>query len=463
MPLSLKARVGLFALLFPFFLLATGWVLYFANQKSLERVHLERLSATVYHLLAMAESNNDGLWLPKTLADERFNQVQSGLIALVRYPEGAALWTSVSALGSDIESLRPLRSDQPGVMKTGWTEDRAFLQAGMSAKFSELPDAPIYQFEVLQKSQLIREEARAFTTTLTLGLVIVAGLMLVFLIVLAYCLLRPLQSVSAELGRIEKGEQSVVSEVYPREISLLTRALNQVIDAERKQRERYRHSLGDLAHSLKTPLAIMRGELDQLSNADTTATTSLQQQLSHLNQVVTYQLKRASSAGERLWLQPTAVEPIVQRVSNALSKLLHHSKAIKYQVSVAGNVGFLGDESDFMEIAGNLIENAFKYAETKVRVSAGMMADGLEFIVADDGPGIPSAHWMQAQQRGIRLDSRTTGQGIGLAVVAELVSSYQGEITLLSSSSAWPGANIKVKLPAKAMPQAATAGQTEEH
>jgi len=451
MSMSLQARVGLFALLFPAFLLASGLVLKFANQQSLERVHTDRLSAYIYNLLAVAEPLDGMLWLPEELSDNRFNQIQSGLLALVRDMQGNLLWSSKSALGADPQSIQQTAAAQPGELVAGWTPDDGYLQAMMIVRFHQEPGSPLYQFQVFQAGQLIQQESRAFTKALVVGLLIAGGLLLVFMGVLMYWLLKPLYSVTRELRQVERGECELISQAYPREISALTRVLNNVIEAERKQRERYRHSLGDLAHSLKTPLAIIQGEIRQACAIDPQLVSAVQQQLVRVDDVVTYQLKRASSAGESLWSKPVAIGNCLIRVLDAMAKL-YHKRGIVCDTNIEANAGFVGEESDFMEIAGNLIENAFKYSDTWVSVSARVEQKYLVMDVVDDGAGIPADKWEVAQRRGIRLDSRPIGQGIGLAVVAELVASYGGKLTLLGQESAAKGAFIRVRLPGKTIP-----------
>ena len=123
MSMSLRARAGLFALLLPTFLLASGMVLQFANRQSLENAHLERLSAYIYNLLAVAEPEDNGLWMPEELSIAPFNQIQSGLMAVVIQPGGQTLWASKSALGAAPAETQYQVAAQPGEMVSGWTDD----------------------------------------------------------------------------------------------------------------------------------------------------------------------------------------------------------------------------------------------------------------------------------------------------------------------------------------------------
>jgi two-component system, OmpR family, sensor histidine kinase PhoQ len=448
MSLSLRFRVGLFTLLFPVFLIATGLVLHFANQRSLERAHVERLSAYIYNLLAVAEMGDAGLWLPLELSEERFNQVQSGLIAVVRDARENVIWSSVSALGVDPEDKNISFPGELGKFDAGWTAGRRYMRVALAVSFSGAESAPVYLFEVFQEGRLIKQEASTFTAALTFGLFVVAGILLILTSVLMYWLLRPLHRVTDELHQVERGELEAISESYPKELSLLTRALNTVVSAERKQRERYRHSLEDLAHSLKTPLAVIRGEIESLPGEGGPWANAVQQQLTRMDEVLTYQLKRASSAGDRVWAKPVAIHDCLLRLLEALTRV-YKSRGVVLESAIATDAGFLGEQADFMEIAGNLIENAFKYSDTTVAVRVSCSNEHLELVIADDGPGIPANKWRIVQRRGVRLDSRPIGQGIGLAVAAELVASYAGDLSLLTSETDLPGANISVRLPGR--------------
>ena len=225
----------------------------------------------------------------------------------------------------------------------------------MIVRFSEDPSSPLYQFQVFQDSRLLQQETRSFTTALTLGLLIVAILFTYF------CRRTNVLGASSAVYGYQRftsgGEGRVcetISESYPKEISALTSALNTVIEAERKQRERYRNSVGDLAHSLKTPLAVIQGEIQQIHCSDPELANSVQQQVSRMNEVITYQLKRASSAGKRFWTKPVALKACLSRVLDVLNKV-YQNKRISCDIRIEDNLGFVGDESDFMEIAGNLI------------------------------------------------------------------------------------------------------------
>ncbi len=428
MPLSIRSRISLLLLAAPVFVISTGFVLYLAYQESLQQAHAERLKAYIYGLLAIAEPEADGLYLPTELADQRLNQPQSGLLALVRKSNEGIIWTSPSSLGIELDESIPIAP--LGAFRLNM-RDSEYLKASFTAQFSEDPFAPAYHFEVWQSVNLIKEESRSFVSVLVWGLGAVGLLSVLLLLIIALWLLKPIRRVTNELYAMENASRDHLSTDYPEEIARLTESLNLVVDSERQQRERYRHSLGDLAHSLKTPLAMIRGEVDRIGRSHSGLLSEVDAQVSRIDEVITYQLQRASSSGTRLWVKPIAVADSLKRLLDALKKV-YANRALEVRCEVDESSGFLGDQADFMEIAGNLIENAFKYTHSKVHIGVRLhQQNELQIRILDDGPGIPATHWQAALKRGIRLDSRPIGQGIGLAVAAELISSYQGSLRLL--------------------------------
>ncbi|OZG74287.1 two-component sensor histidine kinase [Hahella sp. CCB-MM4] len=453
MPLSLRARVGLFAVAIPLFMVAAGLVLYLAYQQSLDRANIERLTAQLYSLLAVAEPSDGAVWLPESLQDERFNQVQSGLFGQVRSTQGDLLWQSHSALGITVEQPGYPSDIAPGkirVQERSGVDD--YLVLSLPVRFGESANNPLMVFEVWQDQRLVRQESRTFTTTLAIGLGGLSLLLMLLIGVLIGWVQKPLNQVVRELGAVEKAERETIDENYPREIAALTKALNTVLHVERKQRERYRNSLGDLAHSLKTPLAVIRGELNKGGRLEAGSVQLLQEQVGRMDDVITYQLKRASSGSTGVWAKPVKVQPVVERITSVLGKV-YQDRGMSLSLDVDPLAGFLGDESDLMEIIGNLTENAFKYGDHRVSVTVFLNQEDprLTLIVSDDGVGIPEQRWEAVLQRGVRLDSRPIGQGIGLSVVADLVAGYDGKIQLLRGEKEYSGARICIRLPGAAL------------
>jgi two-component system sensor histidine kinase PhoQ len=226
--------------------------------------------------------------------------------------------------------------------------------------------------------------------------------------------------------------------------------MNLLIDSERARSDRYRYTLDNLAHSLKTPLAAMRALLNDRQNEGFSG--RFNEQIDRMDEIVRYQLRKpAASIADNLVLKPVNVEAEVARLVDGLRKV-YHDKNPDFDVRVERGMQFRGDTGDFLELAGNLLDNACKWCEKKVRigivpsVGARAIASGMVLTVADDGPGIPQDAADALLERGMRLDESTPGHGIGLAVVKDIARSYGGRLSIRRCSDLG-GAEITVSIP----------------
>ena len=262
--------------------------------------------------------------------------------------------------------------------------------------------------------------------------------------------LRPLQRVVAELSRVQRGQLQRMSERHPRELEPLTESINALIDSERQHLDRQRNTLADLAHSLKTPLAVLRTQLDA-GAGEAGLRQELDAQLKRLNDLVSYQLARAASGGHKLFAAPVAVESTAEEIVRGLEKV-YAGKGVLCEFELAPGVQFFGEAGDLQELLGNLLENAFKWARHRVLLTARPdqaapnRRAGLQLVVEDDGPGIEPDDVGKVLQRGVRGDERVQGHGIGLSIVQDLVRDYRGELQVARSQELG-GARFEVTLP----------------
>ena len=178
--------------------------------------------------------------------------------------------------------------------------------------------------------------------------------------------LKPLRRVAGELGKLQDGAQQQITGDYPTEVKLLTDNLNTLLVHERAQQRRYRDALADLAHSLKTPLAVVRAELPQ-AHAGAELARTLQEQVDRMDRIVGYHLQRAATSGRAAFMAPQPVRPAVERIVKALAKV-YADKQVAVEIDVADTTRFRGDEGDLTEALGNLLDNAFKWCRGTVRV-----------------------------------------------------------------------------------------------
>ncbi|MEB0166490.1 ATP-binding protein, partial [Pseudomonas sp. CCC4.4] len=247
--------------------------------------------------------------------------------------------------------------------------------------------------------------------------------------------LRALKGLSQELDQVEAGSRESLSEEHPRELLRLTGSLNRLLLSEREQRIRYRDSLGDLAHSLKTPLAVLQGVSETIAKRpeDLEQARILQSQIERMSQQIDYQLQRASLRKSGLVRHHVSLRPVVESLCNTLDKV-YRDKQVNVIVDLPDDYLVPMEQGALLEMLGNLLENAYRLCLSRVRISLRPSMSGDELCIEDDGPGVPESQRARILQRGERLDRQNPGQGIGLAVVKDIIESYNARLTLSDSS-----------------------------
>jgi two-component system sensor histidine kinase PhoQ len=255
--------------------------------------------------------------------------------------------------------------------------------------------------------------------------------------------LQPLKRVITELNAIESGNQDRITKEYPNEILRLTDNINGLLEHEHTQQTRYRNALADLAHSLKTPLAVLNGALTELS--DKQQKQNLQEQVQRMDNIIGHQLQRAATAGSSPVRKSIKVVPLVEKITRALSKV-YQEKQIQFDLQLPDQLSVRVDEGDIMEILGNILDNACKWCKQRIRISVVLNKRRANFTIADDGPGIEASAMDHILQRGGRADQAMPGQGIGLSVVMDIVKAYNSELNITASDLG--GAAFNFDLPA---------------
>ncbi len=445
MNLSLQTRLLLAAsLVLAAFLGLTGITLDRAFRDSAEAGLRDRLQAHVYALLAAAELSPTGdLRLPGALPEPRFASPASGLYARVYDAAGRPVWSSASLLGLALELPREIPPGKRHYVAVALADMRAialgFGTAWESGDGRLLP----FTFSVAEDLGGLDAEVAAFRRTLWGWLGGVAVLLLLAQGTILRLSLRPLRRVGRELDAIEQGQRERLGDDYPPELAPLTSGINQLIAREQARLQRYRNALGDLAHSLKTPLALLRGELGVEAREQRRADAAAAQ-VDRMAEIIEYQLQRAATAGRRPLSAPVLLAPIVARVVASLDKV-HRAKGANCRVEVPAGLVCRAEEGDLYELLGNLLDNAYKWCRATVVIRADQVAGALQLMVEDDGPGLPDAVRVELPVRGRRADSATPGHGLGLAMVADLVEAYGGSVA--AGKSPLGGARIEVRLP----------------
>ncbi|UZE95462.1 ATP-binding protein [Alkalimarinus alittae] len=434
-PKSIQGRLLIASLMsLPIFCGFLGLSLDRAFTNSLRTGEQAQLTLQAYALIAAAELEGGQLWLPEQLTETRLNQPSSGLFAAI-YAKGKqhSVWRSNSALNDQLLTHWTSRGEQYGEALFG-TINQAnntffFLQYNVFWEDSSGTQHP-FQFVIFESTQYIEEQIAAYRKNLWSWLSAIALAITLLQLLIMRWGLRPIREVSNDLKKIQSGRPSILEGSYPTELSELTDSINTLISNEAEQRNRYKNTLSDLAHSLKTPLSIMQGSLQSTEKIDQ---QELEQQIYRIDQIISHQLKRSVNAPSNPFSEAIPIEESCESVVSALKKV-YREKPVEVKISIPPKLKFRGDKGDLLEIVGNLLDNAFKYGRGNVQVSGKPLSSNKIMItISDNGPGVDSEQYTQLLKRGERADTSQPGQGIGLSVVADIVSSYRGSIALARS------------------------------
>ncbi|AGA91876.1 signal transduction histidine kinase [Thioflavicoccus mobilis 8321] len=431
---SIQARILLGAVfLLLLFLLLTHLALDQAFRDAARTAREERLLGQIYLLMAVAELEDRRVLLPRDLLEPRLNLPASGLYARVFDADGETIWASASALDASGPPF-PVKLN-PGAHRAEIQRDqtdRGYLTQEFAVLWAIGEQREVLTFAVAEDLSAFEEELGRFRTSLATWLGAMALFLLAALVAAMRWGLRPLRRVVAEVAAIESGAQAALHGEYPSELHGLTDNLNALLGHQAAQQRRLDHALGDLAHSLKTPLAVLRSGVAETA-MPAAARALMTEQLTRMEHLVDYQLQRArSGAGAAAGLAPPVpIRPIVERLVAALMKV-YRDKAVAVSVVCDERLVFRGPEGDLMEIVGNLLDNACKWCERHVRIRV-LRGSGLAIQVEDDGPGIPPERREALLERGARADELAPGHGIGLAVARELCLAYGGRLRIAHS------------------------------
>lgn len=414
-------------------------------RSSAESALQERLSSVVFLILSTIDLDGNGQpMVAETLAEPRLTRPGSGLHAGAMTPAGH--WQSPSLVGE----MRPPRArliERGSELFRGPDVDGSWYVYAIGLGW-EQPDGEIIDLTIWAAEDPARFQGTisAFRVDLWRWLLLAAVVVIVAEAIILTLLLRPLRQVARDVAEIEAGRRESLGRRYARELQPLTANLNALLATERDNAAHYRSALGDLAHALKTPLAVIRARLQSDPDIDP---EQLDQALADMDQLIRRQLERAARSTRRTLNQPLAVVPVIRRLADSIARLY----AVEgLEIEVEGDEALTArvDSRDLMELCGNLVDNAAKYGQGRIRVRVrpgepGTREPGLRITVEDNGPGIALERFAELLQRGVRGDERREGQGLGLAIAQQLVEAYGGRLSL--DASELGGAAITISLP----------------
>ncbi|MEO6926105.1 MAG: ATP-binding protein [Rhodanobacter sp.] len=454
-PLSLAARAAIATgFVLAGFLGLVGLTLSQANKQRATTALHDRLQNFAIAYITNFDVNRYGRILPPdTSPDSNFSQPGSGLYAVAVGDKGFH-WESPSAIGRDFSFLAPL---EPGASRFVGPLDtrmgRLYYYSYGVAWDTEAGKSVHFTIMVAQTEDQLEGGNKAYRRALIVWLSILGVMLMVLQLLLLRWSLTPLRKVASDMSRVERGDSEQLDSQYPLELTGLTERINAFITNEREQRTRYRHTLADLAHSLKTPLAVIRTQLESTSTGDDdTRRHSVLDQVRRMNELVAYQLARAATSGRQTFASAVPIAAHAEDLVQGLEKV-YAAKNVLCEFDIEDGAVFYGEQGDLLELLGNLLENAFKWAGhrvllvVKMQPQPGRQRSGLYVSVEDDGPGIATDKIEKVLQRGVRGDERVQGHGIGLSIVQDIVHAYQGEL-VVDRSPELAGARFSVRLAA---------------
>jgi two-component system sensor histidine kinase PhoQ len=447
---SLNTRVLVAAgIVLAAFLSAAGLALDQAFKDSALTSVRERLASRIYLVLGTIDLNEPARGMPEAaLSGAALATPESGHYAQLLDGAGTRVWNSRSMLGITFPGPPTPPVGEFSFKRTSSSTGESLLVLSYTVLWEgEGSQSSPYTVQVAENEQAFMAQVNRFRRSLLLGFSAIGVVLLLLQTGIFRWGLKPLRDVAHEVNLIERGERSAISGEYPQELRPLAENLNALIRTNESSVKRYRNALGDLAHSLKTPLAVVRTTLaDRIAEPGPNA---VRESLDQLDATIAYQLQRAAAAGRSAIGGVFEIAPVATQIENSLKKV-HADRHLEFSSTFPADAKFQGDRGDFMEMLGNIADNACKWARSKVSVQVSFSPKDAQprlllIEVRDDGTGMPEADIAKALLRGSRLDQSTAGHGIGLAVVKELVEDVYGGALEIHSSPA--GTRVVMKFP----------------
>jgi signal transduction histidine kinase len=341
-----------------------------------------------------------------------------------------SLWDATLPLLGD-----PSASSVPGGTRQGYAEGPEGQQLRIVEQTVDLGDEGRYLVAVAGDPAEIDDEIHSFDSALVLTFGVLAIVLLLTTTFQVRFGLAPLKRISEGLAAIRSGAAERLEGAFPVEIAPLARETNALIDANREIVARARTHVGNLAHALKTPISVMLNEAT--SHGSNPLALKVREQTEIMRDQVTRHLERARLAARVATIGTvTEVRPVVTALARSMEKI-HHHRGIAIDVDAPEGARFRGEQQDLEEMVGNLVDNACKWAQSRVAVEAFSEKPDpqddrrtIRIMVDDDGPGLSPQQREQVARRGRRLDETKPGSGLGLSIVVELASLYGGSLTL---------------------------------
>jgi len=415
-------------------LVTTGVVLSSLYRQTVERAFDRRLGVYLRTIVAdIAAPEEPGGKFPQSLGEPLFELPLSGWYWQV---------TRLDPGKHDVRSSRSLWDGglphledrgvpaNPDGSREGYVPGPEDQRLRLVERNIDLGDEGHYLVAVAGDAAEITEETRGFDQALVITFSILAMVLLITTMFQVRFGLAPLKRITGSLAAIRAGTAERLAEDFPDEIAPLARETNALIEANKEIVERARTHVGNLAHALKTPISVMVNEA--ATRGGDSFAEKVREQASIMRDQVARHLERARLAARLTVVSSiTDVAPVVTALARTMEKI-HHDRGIAIEVDADADARFRGERPDLEEMIGNLVDNACKWATSRVAVEVAREKSGqvLRIAVDDDGRGLSRSECEQVSHRGQRLDESKPGSGLGLSIVVELAHLYGGKLEL---------------------------------
>ncbi len=424
-------------------LVTTGFLLSDLYSRALDTTLTQTLDFHVESLAGALLETRDPQDPDIALADPRFERPRSGWYWIIRDGGGNLVNLSTSVVGIDLQGVGAA-ADSLG-RSTEIINDPFGTQLRLVERSVTL-GADSYRITVAGNLTDILKLVDDFRGQAFIVLGAVGVMLAIMSAIVARIALRPIARLSAAVEAVREGDSAEVSGTYPTEIAPLAEEVNELLRSNAQIIERARNQVGNLAHGLKTPIAVLRNEAQARKGALADVVSGETEKMS--NMVSTY-LERARLAARTSVVGKKADATMIMLRLTRVMRKIHPDVTIAFQRPDASLPWFRGDEADFEEVVGNLLDNACKWSKGQVgvRLSAERSPKGTQLLVRidDNGPGLSDDDAQKVLRRGVRLDEKTPGTGLGLDIVKELVDVYGGSLELKRSQLG--GLLVELRLP----------------
>ncbi len=421
-------------------LLAGGLLLSALFRGYVERSFDARLDMLTTSLIATTDVVADGgLVLSRDLGDPRFNKPFSGWYWQIANHDGPVLRSR-----SLWDEVLPHVEKGAGLIEHSSTQMANGLTLRMLRRQVTLPGTSgVFQFVVAGDTSEIAREVKTFDLTLFWSLTALGFGLIVAIFIQVHFGLNPMRRLRSGLAAVRAGTSTRLEGEFPVEVTPLVEDLNALLDHNAVMVDRARTHVGNLAHALKTPLSVLASEAGSDKGPSREV---LKHEVEAIGRQVDHHLARAHTAasGRTLGVR-TPVAPAIQALKRALDRIFA-GRSIAISIDATDDAVFRGQRQDLEEVLGNLMENGYKWARTRVSVTSSLENERIVLTIDDDGPGLDPVGRTLVLERGMRLDENAPGSGLGLAIVRDIVTAYRGKLHL--DESPLGGLRATVTLPA---------------